>query len=67
MTITYSTIHDETNCISFTLSNSFLNSDVMVMEAYFNKDLELSEEQVFLDALRATADEFDDVLKELAD
>lgn len=58
-------MHDETNCISFTLSNSFLNSDVM--EAYFNKDLELSEEQVFLNALMATADEFDDVLKKLAD
>ena len=58
-------MNDETNCISFTLSNRFLNSDVM--EAYFNKDLELSEEQVFLDALRATADEFDDVLRELAD
>lgn len=65
MAITYSTMHDETNCISFTLSNSFLNSDVM--EAYFNKDLELSEEQVFLNALMATADEFDDVLKKLAD
>ncbi len=65
MATTYSTMHDETNCISFTLSNSLLNSDVM--EAYFSKDLELSEEQVFLDALRATADEFDDVLRELAD
>jgi len=65
MATTYSTKCDETNDVSFTLSNGFLDSDVM--EAYFSKELTLSEEQVFLDALRATADEFDDVLRRLAD
>ena len=67
MAITYSTMHDETNFISFTLSNSILDSDVIVLKAYFSKDLELSEEHIFLNALRTTADEFDDVLRELAD
>jgi hypothetical protein len=55
-----------TNSVDFTLGTGFL-ADNTIQAALRPEGTSAGEMQIFLNALSATADEFDDVLRRLAD
>jgi hypothetical protein len=65
--LTLSEIHDTTtNSVDFSLRDSF--TEERTLHATFRSESPSSENmRVFLGALRATADELDDVFRQLAD
>lgn len=59
------TSETETNSVEFNFTNSFSEEDTL--QANFVKHSYSAEEEAFLNAMRLTANEFDDVLRKLAD